>query len=99
MQGHTRILQPNYLPQKHKEEFETLVDKFKIRLGRKVNETLVYRKAMEPSQADQEQMSFDDPKRRRRNLSTFSSVRGAGITCQSSISPTVQHVSRIRNCY
>ena len=49
MQGHTRILQSNYLPPKHKEEFETLVDKFKSRLGRKVNETLVYRKAMESS--------------------------------------------------
>lgn len=54
MQGHTRILQPNYLPHKHKEEFETLVSKFKHRLGRKVNETLVYRKAMESNQVDQE---------------------------------------------
>ena len=54
MQGHTRILQPNYLPQRHKEEFETLVDKFRSKLGRKVNETLVYRKAMESAQAEQE---------------------------------------------
>ena len=46
MQGHMRILQKNYFPKNHKEAFEALMDKFKDKLGRKVNDTLVFRKAI-----------------------------------------------------
>ena len=45
MQGHTRILQANYLPKERKEEFVSLVEKLQSSLGRKVHDTLAFRRA------------------------------------------------------
>ena len=52
MQGHTKILQANYLPRKDKKEFQYIVKKFQNKLGRKVNDMLVYRRATEAAMGE-----------------------------------------------
>ena len=46
MQGHMRILQKNYMPRNHQDQFDNIMEKFQGRLGRKVNNTFVFRKAI-----------------------------------------------------
>ena len=92
MQGHMRILQKNYFPRSHKEAFETLMDKFKDKLGRKVNDTLVFKKAIIANETQRSEMGELDvtDRLRTRNLSTLSS---------GDSTPAFQHISRIRTCY
>jgi len=49
LNGHVRILNPSYLPDRLRESFEHAHEKFKASLGRKVNETLVFTHTMSKS--------------------------------------------------
>ena len=45
MQGHTRILQVNYLPKPRREEFKDLIKDVKSKFGTKMNDMIVFQKA------------------------------------------------------
>ena len=53
VQGHMRILQKSYMPKNHQDQFESIMQKYQGRLGRKVNNTLVFRKALEAAQKEE----------------------------------------------
>ena len=52
MQGHMRIFQKSYMPRNHQEQFDTIMHKYQGRLGRKVNNTFVFRKALEAAESE-----------------------------------------------